>query len=115
VDSSLAMSQQCAPVARRPTGSPGCIKKSLASRLREVLLPCCSALVRPHVEHCVQFWTPQCKKDRELLERAPWGGLRDEWGPGASSLRGKAERPGAVQLEKRKRHEYDQRAKAPLL
>ncbi|GAB0203150.1 mitochondrial enolase superfamily member 1 [Grus japonensis] len=68
IDEKLNMSWQCALTAQKANRVLGCIKRGVTSRLREVILPLYSALMRPHREYCVQLWGPQYKKDTELLE-----------------------------------------------
>jgi len=69
VDEKLNMSRLCALAAQKANRVLGCIKSSVASRAREGILPLYSTLVRPHLESCVQLWSPQHKKDMDVLEQ----------------------------------------------
>jgi len=70
----LDVSHQCVLAARKANLILGCIKRNVASRSRQGILPRYSPLVRPHLESCVQLWSPQHRKDMDLLE---WVQRRD--------------------------------------
>jgi len=65
VDERLSESHQCLLAAQKANSILGCIKRSVTSRAREVILPLCSCEVPPGVLRSV-LW-PQHKKDIELL------------------------------------------------
>jgi len=69
VDEKLNMTWQCTLATQKSKRTLGCIKRSVSSRAREVILPLYSALVRPHLGFCIQLWSPQHGKDKDLLEQ----------------------------------------------
>ena len=102
VHEKLNMNQQYAPAAQTANGILGSIRQGGASRDREVIVPLYSALMRPLLEHCVQAWGLQYRKDMELLERVQKRATKIIRGLEHLSYEDRLRKLGLFSLEKRR-------------
>ncbi|CAM4380368.1 unnamed protein product [Caretta caretta] len=69
IDHRMTMSRQCDMAVKKANAVLGCSRRGISSRDKEVLVLLYKALVRSHLEYCVQFWSPMFKKDEFKLEQ----------------------------------------------
>ena len=102
MDGKLDMSHQCALTTQKANCILGCIKSSVASRVRQVILPLFSVLVRSHLEYRIQMWSPQYRRDMELLERTQRRATKMIQGMEHLSYEDRLRELGLCSLEKRR-------------
>jgi hypothetical protein len=69
VDSNIKFSHHCSLAAKNANRILGQIRRNIEYKSKEVILRLYKALVRPHLEYCIQVWNPYLKKDIEILEK----------------------------------------------
>ena len=69
VHRSLKVGNQVDKVVKKAYGVLAFIGRGIEFRSRSVMLQLYTTLVRPHLEYCVQFWSPHYRKDVGALER----------------------------------------------
>ena len=69
ISNDLKPSQQCSEVVKTANKLVGFIGRVFENKSEKVMLNLYNSLVRPHLEYCVQFWSPYYRKDIEKLEK----------------------------------------------
>ncbi|GAB0185726.1 triadin [Grus japonensis] len=105
VGDKLNMNRQCVLATQKANCVLGCIKNSMTSRSRKVILLLYSALMRPHLEYCIQLWGPPYKKDMELLEQVQRRATKVIRGMEHLSYEDRLRQLGLFSLEKRRLRE----------
>src|SRR6218665_1816295 len=81
----------------------GMIRRTVVSRDKNTILNLYKALVRPHLEYCVQVWSPYIQKDKDVLEKVQRRATRNIRGYRTLKYEERLERCGLTTLNKRKR------------
>jgi hypothetical protein len=69
VNKNMKTSRQCKGAANKANMMLGFIRRTIISREKCIILNLYKTLVRPHLEYCVQAWSPHLKKDIQVLEK----------------------------------------------
>ena len=69
VSTDLKYSSQIDHVVLKTNRLLGMLYRSIQSKIKSVILPLYISLVRPHLEYCVQAWSPCYRKDIDKLEK----------------------------------------------
>ena len=65
----MKVSEQCRIAASKGNQIIGMIRRNITYKENSLIVPLYKAIVRPHLEYCIQAWNPHLRKDIDMLEK----------------------------------------------
>ena len=65
----MKVSEQCGIAASKGNQILGLIRRTIMYKEKQLIVPLYKAIVRPHLEYCIQAWRPYHKKDIDKLDK----------------------------------------------
>ena len=69
ISADMKVSEQCGIAALKGNKIIGLIRRNITYKDKKLIIPLYKAIVRPHLEYCIQAWRPYCKTGIGVLER----------------------------------------------
>ena len=69
MNANMKVSEQCRITASKDNQILGMIRRNITYKENGLIVPLYKAIVRPHLEYCIQAWRPYLRKDINMLEK----------------------------------------------
>ena len=69
MNANMKVSEQCRIAASMGNQILGMIRRNITYKENSLIVSLYKAIVRPHLEYCIQAWSPYPRKDIDMLEK----------------------------------------------
>ena len=69
MNANMKVSEQCRIAASKGNQVLRMIRRNITYKEKSLIAPLYKAIVRPHLELCIQAWSPYLRKDIDMLEK----------------------------------------------
>ena len=69
MNANMKVSEQCRIAASKGNQVLGMIRRNISYKDKSLIVPLYKAIVRPHLEYCIQAWSPYLRKYIDMLEK----------------------------------------------
>ena len=102
ISSNCKVSEQCSKAVKKANSMLWLLNRKIKFKSKDNITRLYKALIRPHLEYCIQAWNPYEKKDVDLLEGVQRRALRMIYGYRDISYEERLKRTGLTTLVKRR-------------